>query len=161
MFCSLISYNQASFLEKLLKEKKTQNITPKETVQWEEYGLDEKATQVTLSLKSDEKVLFSVSWKPSFDGKYFVRRGDTLLMGDSSLKTAIHEKDPSSFRSLNALHTSGHPLELTYSGKKNFSFTWSDYRWAFKKTTPFPLKTGRVSKFWSDLSGPTIYFVSY
>ena len=135
-----------------LKEKKMQNITPKETIQWEEYGLDEKAFQVDLSLKSDEKILFSVSWKPSFDGKYFVRRGNALLMGDNSFKAAINEKDPLSFRSLNALHTSGHPLELTYRGKENFSFTWSDYRWAFKKSAPFPLKATRLSKFWSDLS---------
>ncbi|MCY4512682.1 MAG: DUF4340 domain-containing protein [Bdellovibrionales bacterium] len=134
-----------------LKEEKVQNITPKE-VKWEEYSLDEKANQVTFSLKSGEKIFFSVSWKPSFDEKYFIRKGDTLLMGDNSFKTSVNEKDPVSFRSLNALHTVGHPIELNYKGKERFSFTWSDYKWAFKKAAPFPLKASRLSSFWSDLN---------
>lgn len=134
-----------------LKEKKVQNITPKE-VKWEEYSLDEKATRVTLTLKSGEKILFSVSWKPSFDEKYFIRKGDALLMGDSSFKTSVNEKAPVSFRSLNALHTVGHPIELNYKGKDRFSFTWSDYKWAFKKNEPFPLNASRLSGFWSELN---------
>ena len=134
-----------------LKEKKVQDITPKE-VKWEEYSLDEKAAQVTLTLKSGEKIFFSVSWKPSFDEKYFIRKGDKLLMGDNSFKTSVSEKDPISFRSLNALHTVGHPIELNYKGKESFSFTWSDYKWGFKKTEPFPLKASRLSSFWSELN---------
>ena len=135
-----------------LKNEKMQNITPKESIKWEEYGLDEKAAQVTFSLKSGKKVQFSVSWKPSFDDKYFIRKGDSLLMGGSSFKTIVNEKDSTSFRSLNALHSSGHPVELNYKGKETFSFTWSDYQWSFKKTAPFPLNTSRLSKLWSDLS---------
>ena len=135
-----------------LKGEKVQNITPKGDVQWEEYHLDDKASKVSLSLKSNEKITFSVSWRPSFDDKYFIRKGDALLMGDNSFKAAVNEKTPDSFRSLSALHTAGHPMGLIYKGKEKFSFTWSDYRWSFKKGSPFPLNTSRLDKFWSDLS---------
>lgn len=141
----------ASWFNKL-KDEKVQDITPKENIQWEEYHLDDKASKISLSLKSNERITFSVSWKPSFDDKYFIRREDALLIGDNSFKAAVNEKTPDSFRSLSALHTFGHPVELSYEGKENFSFTWSDYRWSFKNGSPFPLNTSRLDKFWSDLS---------
>ena len=139
-----------------LKDQKAQKITVEGAVKWEDFHLDgEKTPGVTLLLKSDkdpaEKVVFSVSRRPGFDGKYFIRRGDALLMGEGAFQSVVIEKDPDSFRSLGLIHLSGHPDKLDYRGGESFSFTWMDYNWAFKTGSPFPLNDSRLDKLWSDL----------
>ena len=139
-----------------LKDQKAQKITVEGAVKWEDFHLDgEKTPGVTLLLKSDkdpaEKVVFSVSRRPGFDGKYFIRRGDALLMGEGAFQSVVIEKDPDSFRSLGLIHLSGHPDKLEYRGGESFSFTWMDYNWAFKTGSLFPLNNSRLDKLWSDL----------
>ena len=142
-----------SWLDRL-KDQKTRKITVEGAVKWKDFHLDgERTPRVTLLLKSvpPKKVVFSVSRKAGFDGKRFIRKGDALFMGEGALKSLVAEKDPDSFRSLGLIHLSGHPDKLEYKGEESFSFTWTDYNWAFKTGAPFPLDGSRLDKLWSDL----------
>ena len=141
----------SSWLDKL-KEQVTEQIRPEGDIQWKDYRLDKETTEAELSLKSGEKFIFSVSSRPSFDGKYFIRKGKELFMGDRFFNDEIKGKTPQSFRSLSVLHTEGHPVQLNYRGKDSFSFVWTDYKWSFKKSPSFPLNRDRLDKLWSDLS---------
>ena len=123
-------------------------VTP--PIKWEEYYLD-KAPKVELSFKSGDKVTFHISRKPSFDGNYFLRKGEELFLISSKLGEEVIKKTGKDFRSLRIVNTFGHPSQLKYKGKEAFSFSWANYNWSMKGQD-FPLSEARLIGFWTELS---------
>ena len=137
-----------------IKNQKIQNLTKKEGIKWEDYYLD-KAPSVEMEFSSGETISFSVSRKSSFDGKYFIRKGENLFIGESYFSSEVNEKDFDSFRSKKLLPSLGHAIKIQLKGKESFTLDWSDYKWSFdksKKKKTFPLDSDRLDGFWTDTS---------
>lgn len=137
-----------------IKNQKIQNITKKEGIKWEDYYLDE-APSVEMEFFSGEIISFSVSKKSSFDGKYFIKKGENLFIGEQYFSSEVNEKDFDSFRNKKLLPSLGHATKIQLKGKESFTLHWSDYKWSFdksKKKKTFPLDSDRLDGFWTDAS---------
>lgn len=95
-------------------------------VKWSDYGLEPPGTTVELGAKGAREEL-QVGTKNAFDGSYYVRQKDEVLLGDRGLARLV-ERTASSFRSRHLWREDdGVELESVTvsadSGKEKFSFT--------------------------------------
>ena len=151
--------DQASFTEisrwfDEITNQKVQKIQTETGINWKEYHL-EKAPGVEMEFSSGETISFSVSKKSSFDGKYFIKKGAELFIGEQYFSSEVNEKDFDSFRSKNLLPSLGHAKKIQFQGKENFTLHWADYKWSLdeaNKKKDFPLNSDRLDGFWTDAS---------
>ena len=115
---------------------------------WKEYYLD--TGHVVSFTTSDGEDSFTVSHKPSFDGKPFVRKGNQLLLADKTLLDEVNNKGMDFFRSKKIVFSYGNPQKIYYRYKKVFNFMWKDNQWNLMGYK-FKLNN-RVNRFWTDLS---------
>src|SRR5205085_1227186 len=66
-------------------------------VNWAEFGLQPPGTTIEVKAAGKTETL-QISSKNAFDGSFYVRRGDELLLGGHGI-AQIANRDPSSFRS--------------------------------------------------------------
>lgn len=149
----LASFTEISRWLGELKNIKVQKISKKEGSNWKEYYLD-SAPQVKIELTSDKTVSFSVSKKSSFDGKYFIKVGQELFIGESYFYSEVNVKDFDSFRNKRLLPLQGHATKIQFQGKQNFTLKWQDYKWSFQliSAKSFPLDSDRLDGFWTDIT---------
>lgn len=149
----LASFTEISRWFGEIKNQKIQKIKTKENIQWEDYHLD-KAPKVEMEFASGENISFSVSRKNSFDGKYFIKKGEELFIGERYFYSEVNEKDFDSFRSKKLMPSrGGHAVKIQLKGKENLTLHWSDYKWSLdekNKKKPFPLDSDRLDGFWTD-----------
>lgn len=148
----LASFTEISRWFDEIKNQKIQKIKTKENIRWEDYYLD-NAPKVEMEFSSGENISFSVSKKSSFDGKYFIKKGEELLIGEQYFSSEVTEKDFDSFRSKKLMPSLGHAVRVQFQGKANFTLHWSDYNWSLdekSKKKPFPLDLDRLDGFWTD-----------
>ena len=140
-----------------IKNQKVQKLESSKAIKWEDYDLDQ-APQVEIEFSSGEVVAFSVSKQSSFDGKYFIKKGSELFVGESHFSREVNQKDFDSFRSKQILSSGTHAIKIQIQGKDSFTLKWADYKWSLDasssagKKTAFPLDSDRLDGFWTDLS---------
>lgn len=136
-----------------ITNQKVQKLETSKEKNWKEYNLD-GAPYVEIEFSSGETVSFSVSRQSSFDGKYFIKKGEELFIGEAHFSREVNEKDFDSFRSKKLLPSLGHAIKIQFHGKENFTLNWTDYKWSLssQKTKTFPLDADRLDGFWTDLS---------
>lgn len=71
--------------------------TPKTAEKWAEFGL-EPATAVIEVMSADASEMISISSKNAFDGSFYIRQDDQLILGDAGL-AQLKERPSTSFRS--------------------------------------------------------------
>ena len=130
-----------------LKKEKLIEIKTQTPISWSDYYLD-PGFFVELTLDTGKKLKFFISSKSSFDGKYFIRKEDRLFIGSRLFFENIIGKSFEDFRSLKIINHVGHPKQISYKGKKTFTFKWQNYKWNFSS---FPLKNNIINDFWSFL----------
>ena len=147
----LLDWTELSRWFDTLKKQKVQKIS-EENIDWKNYYLD-SAPSVQLDLEEGEKIIFSVSKKSSFDGRYFIKKGEELFIGDSSFFSEVNEKDFNSFRSKKILPNLNHASRIQFKGKSHFQLNWKDYKWFLEgsKPTELPLDSSRLDGFWTDI----------
>lgn len=144
------------FLVSLLAQrlKEFQNPTEAQNIKWSDYGLENPATTIELTVKDRHESL-SVSDQTAFDGSYFVRKGDKVLLGDAAFNQ-ISTRTPSSFRS-RKLWREPQDAEITSVAvdlgfdKKNTSYKLvkKDQDWSIEPKPSFPIDKAKVED-WLD-----------
>ena len=136
---------------KALSEERLTLISDKPDISWEDYHLAEKSSSVRFS----EEESFSLSSRPAFDGKWFVKKGGALYLAQKSLGDHVHEKALDFFRSKQLLHFFERPTEirLKKKGAAPLHFLWKDAAWTYAGRKSFPLDSSAVNMFWTHLSG--------
>lgn len=135
-----------------LKDQKIWLISDGPDIPWEKYYL-QNPSRVEVTLSSGYKIRFFVSEKAAFDGKWFIRKGESLFLGESDFGQEVNERTLDSYRSKKLLHSFGHPLTVRFQkqGQRFLDFSWKESKWVYTDKT-FPLNEDRLNTFWSDLS---------
>ena len=146
-----------TWLDTLFTEKI--KIIKEEGVDWTKYDLQDPIRFLEISLKSNEKFKLSISKYSAFDGSFYIRRGEQLLLGETSW-AGIARKEEKDFRSYKLINIDLHPISIRYTSKPFLAhLLWHNRSWKWKeqnKTDTFPLSKPHLESYWSSLSN--IYF---
>ena len=135
-----------------LKAEKVRLISDGPDIPWEKYYL-KNPSRVEVTLSSGSRIRFFVSEKAAFDGKWFIRKGESLFLGESDFGREVNDRTLDSYRSKKLLHSFGHPLTIRFQkqDERSLNFSWKESKWSYTDKT-FPLNEDRLNTFWSDLS---------
>lgn len=117
-------------------------------IKWAEYGLDPAPTQVEFSGKGKSETL-KVSGKTAYDGSYYVRKGDELLLGSSPL-SQLSTRQPSSFRSRKlwrepeTTSVESIAVSLNENSKLSYKLIKEGGKWAMDPKPPFALDNAKI-----------------
>lgn len=153
-FEDFVDFIELSRWFEVLQSQRLKLVSEKPDIQWKDYYL-ESPPSVEISLLSGATTLFSVSKNPSFDGKWFVRKGKSLFLGSADLKKEVNEKTLNSYRSKKLLHSFGHPKRIQFNKrefKHSLDFSWEKSTWTYLKNKKLPLDSTHLNIFWTDLS---------
>ncbi|MDE0091706.1 MAG: DUF4340 domain-containing protein [Oligoflexia bacterium] len=148
----LLDWTELSRWFDSIAKQKVQRIK-EENPDWKSYYLD-SAPFVQMELSSGETITFSVSRKSSFDGRYFIRKGEELLIGGSAFLSEVNEKNLEDFISKKILPALNHAERIQFKGKSNFQLNWNNYKWSLEGADQksLPLDSSRLDGFWTDLN---------
>ena len=153
-FEDFVDFVELSRWFEALQNQKLKPVSEKPDIQWKDYYLTNPSS-VEIGFLSGASTIFSVSEKSSFDGKWFVRKGESLFLGSEDLKKEVNEKTLDSYRSKKLLHSFGHPTRIQFH-KKEFKYplklSWEKSIWTYLKNKKFPLNSTHLNIFWTDLS---------
>lgn len=125
--------------------------TPKTGEKWAEFGL-EPATAVIEVMSKDSSEMISVSSKNAFDGSFYVRQDDKLVLGDAGL-AQLKERPSTSFRSrywwrekaANLISIRVQNLET----KESYKLVRKDKVWEVDPAPPYPIDSEKIRE-WVD-----------
>ena len=141
------------WIESLLSEKIT--VIKEKGVDWAEYGLDQNVSSIEITTISDTKIKLDISHYSAFDGRFYIRKGESLLLGNTSW-ASLTDKDGDYFRSYKVLNIDGHPVVLLYNSKLfKAHLKWDNYNWKWEKeeeNSLFPLSHSDLESYWSSFS---------
>ncbi|MDE0118962.1 MAG: DUF4340 domain-containing protein [Bdellovibrionales bacterium] len=146
------------WIESLLSEK-VKTIKEK-GVDWAEYGLDQNVNSIEITTVSGTSLKLDISQYSAFDGKFYIRKEESLLLGNTSW-ASLTDKQGDYFRSYKALNIGEHPVALHYDSKlfkarlkwDNYNWKWSDSKEGQKKSPAlFPLSHSELESYWSSFS---------
>ena len=148
----LLDWTELSKWFDSIKKQKVQKIQVA-SIDWKSYYLD-SAPSVQLEFDGGEKIIFSVSRKSAFDGRYFIKKGEELFIGESSFSSEVNEKNLEDFRSKKILPVLSHASQIRFKGKYNFQLNWKDYKWSLEGADQksLPLDSSRLDGFWTNIS---------
>lgn len=138
-----------------ITNQKVQEIKDIDEIKWENWHLSDQAPSVEMDFTDGSRVSFSVSEKSSFDGKYFIRKGEQLFIGERYFHTEVNEKNFEAFRSKSLLPpNSRHATKIQFHGEKGFTLLWNNYKWSLEGAdeNTLPLDHHRLDSWWTDLS---------
>ena len=153
-FKDFVDFSELSKWFDTLQNQKLKLVSEKQNIKWEDYHLT-NSPSVEIHFSSGDSTIFSVSKKPSFDGKWFVKKGESLFLGDTGLGKEVNEKSVDSYRSKKLLHSFGHPTRVQFHKKglkRPLQFFWEKSTWTYLEHKTFPLDSTHMNMFWTDLS---------
>ena len=96
-----------AYWESMANEKATPVFKEKKgDINWANYNLSPPGAAIEITKSDGGKISFSVSKMAAFDGSYFIRRGDELLLGSTGWARVL-EKGSNQLRSKKVLRQSG------------------------------------------------------
>ncbi len=139
------------WLQGLLSEKV--KVIREQGADWEEYELDKNVKTIEITTTSDKKLKLNISYYSAFDGSFYIRKNEQLLLGDTSWATLM-DKDGDYFRSYKFLDAPERPLSLRYSSK-NFKvqLKMEKYKWHWVAEAAFPLSHSDLESYWTAITG--------
>ena len=146
------------WIESVLSEKV--QIIKEKGVDWAEYGLDQNVSSIEIITNSGAKFSLDVSHYSAFDGNFYIKKEESLLLGKTSW-ASLTDKNGDYFRSYKVLNIGERPVLLYYDSNlftahlewDNYNWKWSDYK-ERQKNTPvlFPLSHSELESYWSSFS---------
>ena len=121
---------------------------------WSEYELDKNYKSIELKSESDQTWKVDVSSYSAFDGKFFLRRGEELLLGETEWASLINKKEKF-FRSYKLINTKARAQKINYQSKKHqihLEMEDYDWKWAEDSKHRFPLSQSFIDNYWSAVS---------
>ena len=136
-----------------ISRQKVKKLELDNNLGWETDYLDQYPF-VELDFKSGESLSFSVSSKSSFDGRWFVKKGDQIFLAESSFASEVNNKNLDDFRSKKILASLNHASRIEFKAEQSFALNWKDHHWFLEgaKETALPLDQERLNAFWTDLT---------
>ena len=139
-----------------ITNQKVQEIKGIDEIKWEDWHLSDQAGLVEMDFADGSSLSFSVSEKSSFDGKYFIRKGDRLFVGERYFNNEVNEKNFEVFRSKSLLPAGApHAEKIQFHGLKGqFTLLWDNYKWSLEgaQENSLPLDFDRLDGWWTDIS---------
>ncbi len=121
---------------------------------WQQYGLDDSAPKMILTNSNKKTYTILISSKPAFDGSYFLKMNDKLLLGSSAWGRFV-QKNVNDFRDKafisESLMIKGFVIE--HAGHGKFEIKKTDTGWEISGKTKLPADTKRIESFIKDLKG--------
>ncbi len=157
------------WLENLLAEKV--RILKKKEVNWAEYDLDKNIKSIEITKKSEEKLKVNISNYSAFDGRFYLRKKEELLLGNISWAKLI-DKEGDYFRSYKLLNKKDRPVGLVYHSRLfKVRLKGDNYKWKWDidpaggvvegANSLFPLSQSDLESYWSSLSEVSFMKESY
>ena len=140
------------WLSSLFSEKT--RVIKEEGVDWAEYGLDQNTKSIEITIKSNEKLKLNISNYSAFDGSFYIKKEEKLLLGGTAW-ASLTSKEGDYFRSYKLLNIGKkHPKSLSYQSKAfSASLNWENNKWEWEKENSlFPLFQSELESYWSSLS---------
>jgi hypothetical protein len=141
------------------KLKSFQSVEEARQVNWADYGLDPAPTLLELAGKGKSETL-KVSGKAAYDGSFYVRQGDQLLLGSASL-SQLASKQPGGFRSRKlwreADTTSVESVSIALSldhAKGDYRVVHAGDKWTLEPKPAFAIDMTKIETWvgrWKDL----------
>lgn len=122
-------------------------------VDWAQYGLSEPAATIQLTTAEGVPSEIHVSGTQAFDGSYYVRKGDELLISDKTWQDVV-SKRPDALRDRNLLPSYANPQEIFLQyplQHKEIHLKQKDGRWEFASGEKHPVSEKQLQKFLSEL----------
>jgi hypothetical protein len=143
----------SSFMGSISQERATDLTKEKKPpINWTEYHLEPPGATFEFTKKDNQVETISVSKSAAFDGNYFLRRGDQLLLG-SNAWGGIVGRDVNQFRSKKVLRQSGVVQRINVEGshsdaKDKFTLTKvGDKEWVLDGAPGLAIDADKVTKF--------------
>lgn len=130
----------SSFASSFANQKVQETEKSGPAVDWKQYGFDsDKTKQIDLKSVTGKDYHLTVSGKNAFDGRYYIRMNDKLLLGEIAW-ASILAREQSTLRDKRLLRDSAEPSEVVIQSKGNkLKLTRVDGKW----TGPANLKLDR------------------
>lgn len=142
-------YNKVDTLFKNLLDQSAVQIAEGD-VHWSEYQLNPPFSMITIKAGEKEWKI-GVSETSNFDDRYYIKKGDNLLLGSSEWKT-LSRVWPDDYRSKKLYLFNKRPVRLSFKTKnKNYKFNYHDYSWKWEGKNLFPLSHSAFEQFWTSL----------
>lgn len=133
------------FLFQVLSQKGKVFRSPEESkdTDWAAYGLDKPQHILEIKGKGATETL-QVSSKHAFDGSFYIRLKDELLLGDVGLAQLL-ERSPTSFRSRRIFRESGDVQNISFEkAGTSFSLNQADKGWEMRPAPGFDLDAEKI-----------------
>ncbi len=119
---------------------------------WQQYGLDDSAHKLVLTNTNKKTFTILISNKPAFDGSYFLKMNDKLLLGTSSWGRFV-QKSVNDFRDKSFVPASLNVQSLTleHPGHGKVEIKKTENGWQIVSHGEFPADKNRVDNFIKDL----------
>jgi len=143
------------WLDNVLTQKVT--IVKKNNVDLAEYDLDQNIKSIKLVTQSNEVFNLDISNYSAFDGSFYLKKGEELLLGSTSW-ASITSKEADYFRSYKLSNHRKHPTGINFQSKSfSASLKWENYKWSWKDnasskekdSTFFSLSSSALESYWS------------
>lgn len=135
----------------LLKEKGELISTAPDS--WSEYDLDKPGLKLTLKTNKSIEHVLSVSKEPSFNGEYFLRKGEDLYLGKAEFKSYL-ESTSETYRNSQIYISKSKPstFSIRKKGQRWHRFIRKQSEWTWKKKSQYPLSSSKVRRYLDHLS---------
>ena len=116
---------------------------------WAEYHLDPPFSILSLKDRDDKIWKVGVSGEPNFDQRYFLKKGEQLLLGASQWKTLSQlQADDYLSKRLVSSKQIRRPVKISFQTlSQNYVFYFKNQKWQWEKREFFPLDGVSVEKF--------------
>lgn len=114
-----------------------------------------KYPAVELDLKTGGLVRFSISSKSSFDGRWFVKKGNQILLAERGIDKELQDKNLEDFRSKKILPGLNHADKIKIqTARELLTLNWKDYEWFLegRGESDLPLDQSFLNDFWTELT---------
>lgn len=133
-----------------LLDQKAKNLSeqlPDKNLDWTKYYITDTSQTLTVG---PVKLVFGDS--NAYDGSYYIRKGDELLLGDVSWAQALN-RSPKDLRNKDLYEPAGEvmSIEISPSGKKTFKLEHKDSSWTLIGNTSLKISSARVNEFLETL----------
>ncbi len=141
-----------SFVNSILNQ--TGKVLEEKNQQWAEYGLENTPYRVEVTSKKGDKKTYLVGTEQAFDGSYYLRDGERLLLGTSSWKSFLTKaandiRDKKLFNfgdRVKEVRINSRELKLVHQNNKDES------KWVNEDHPQWVLSESEVDRFITDLT---------
>lgn len=145
-------FGATSFLNSILNQKA--KPVEGEKTDWKDYGLEEPRLRVEVSSTKGEKQSYSFGLETAYDGSYFIRDGDKLLIGESDWGRLLH-KEANELRDKKLFHFGDRVVGIHLQSpleKVDLKLVSRDDKWVYERDESIVLSKEEVERYLTDVT---------